>query len=48
MQKLPYIPFLTALLISMLVSAFAATENDLREVMGMERVEGEKWEKTAA
>lgn len=48
MQKLPYILFLTALLISMPVSAFAATENDLREVIGMERVEGEKWEKTAA
>lgn len=28
-------------------SVFAATENDLREVMGLERIEGQEWEKAA-
>lgn len=30
------------------MDTYASTENDLREVMGLERIEGSEWEKTAA
>lgn len=48
MKKRQAVIFLTIMFALTPISAKAATENDLREVIGLERMEGEEWERTAA
>lgn len=48
MKKIKSALVLAVALVLMPATAYAATENDLREVMGLERIEGETWEKYAA
>lgn len=48
MKRMILILAVSAMVFQFPQTAFAYTENDLRELMGLERIEGEKWEETAA
>lgn len=48
MRKILCLSALALMILTYRTEVQAATENDLREVMGLERIEGSEWEKTAA